>query len=87
MRQMHANVCIDLPADEFEEAAGKLKVKPVWDAFLKALLDAKIVHVAKLETIESRAKPVTLASKRRGRPRLQPVPAPPVQDDDPDEAA
>lgn len=87
MKQMHASICVDLPADEFEEAAAKLKVKPMWDAFLKALLDAKIAHVAKLETIESRAKPVPMVGKRRGRPRLQPVPALPVADDGPDEAA
>lgn len=67
MKQMHASVCIELPTDEFDEAAAKLKVKPIWEAFLKALLDCDIAAETKLETVETRAKPATTG--RRGRPR------------------
>ncbi len=58
-RQMHASIAVDLSLDQFEEAAEKLKLKPLWDQFLSGLTDANIKHVAKLETIETRAKPAT----------------------------
>jgi hypothetical protein len=67
MKTMHASVCIDLPADEFAEAEAKMKVKPIWDAFLASLLDAGIVATSKLETLETRAKPAT---KRGRKPRI-----------------
>ena len=75
MRQMHASVCIDLPADEFDEAEAKLKVKPLWDAFLVGLLDADIVCASRLETLETRAKPATTGAKRGRKPRLGRPPA------------
>lgn len=87
MKQMHASVCVDLPADEFKEAEAKLAVKPMWDAFLIALENAKITHTAKLETLETRAKPVT-GAKRGRKPRPQTVSTPSlVADEEPDEAA
>jgi hypothetical protein len=74
MKQMHASVCIDLPSDEFDEAAAKLKVKPLWEAFLKALIDGAIVAETTLETIETMARPsAKLHGAKRGRPRKTPA--------------
>lgn len=80
MKQMHASVCIDLPADEFEEAAAKLKMKPIWEAFGEALAETGLVYLVKLETLETRAKPVPTNGRKRlqpGRKRLPPELVPP----------
>jgi hypothetical protein len=90
MKQMCASVIIDLPAEEFAEAEAKLKVKPIWEAFLKSLSDAGIDHEAKRETLETRAKPVRTGAKPGRKPR-QPIafPQQPIAtfNDDPPEAA
>lgn len=64
---MHASVAIDLPADEFEEAVTKLKVKPAWDNFLKALKEAGVNCKHELLTNETKAKAASNGAKR-GRP-------------------
>lgn len=92
MKQMHASVTIDLPAEEFAEAEAKLKVKPMWEAFLKALTDAGIDHEAKRETVETRAKAARTGAKPGRKPR-QPTAfpqqslAPANSEDNPPEAA
>ncbi len=56
MRQMYCSVCIDLPADEFEEAAAKVKIKPLWEALIAGLQATGLPHHMKLETLEVRAE-------------------------------
>ncbi len=73
MKTMHASVCIDLPADEFAEAAAKLQVRPIWEAFLAELINTKIIHTSKLETLETRAKPATTGVKRGRKPKQPPA--------------
>lgn len=69
---MHVEVAISLPADEFEEAAAKLKIKPAFDTFVTALRDAGVKFDQELKTLETRAKPATGTGARRGRkPRAQ----------------
>jgi hypothetical protein len=69
MKQMYAGVCIDLPADEFAEAAAKLQVKPLWEAFMAGLEEIQVTHAAKLETIETKAKPATTGARRGRKPK------------------
>jgi len=65
MKQLSLSAIIDLPEDVFAAAQVTASVAAPWAALLVALKDAQIGHVAKHETIETRAKPATGA--RRGR--------------------
>lgn len=70
-KTMYANVAIDLPTDEFEEAATKVKIKPAFDAFLSALHDAGVTFAHELKTLETRAKPATAGARRGRKPRVK----------------
>jgi hypothetical protein len=70
-KQMHASIAVDLHVDEFVEAKEKLDFKPLWDAFLTGLTAAGVKHTAKLETIETRAKPATNGARRTRRTAAQ----------------
>ena len=75
MRQMYCSVCIDLPADEFEEAAAKVQIKPLWEALIAGLQATGLAHHMKLETLEVRAKRSDIGKTRPARkPRLVPPP-------------
>jgi len=85
-KQMFATVCINLPADEFDEADTKLKVRPLWLAWVKSLSDAGIEATAKLETIESRTKPAATNGRTR-KQRVSRATTPTLVPTDPPAAA
>lgn len=69
MKQLHAAIAIDLPADQFEEAAAKLAFKAPWDAFLDGLVSVNIKHTVQLDTTEVRTKTLPTGAKRGRKPK------------------
>jgi hypothetical protein len=70
-RQMHASIAVDLNSDEFEEAAEKLKIRPIWEKLITELTAAGIKFIHKRETIETRAKPATNGTRAPRRTKAQ----------------
>ncbi len=72
---MHITVTIELPDDEWNEAAQKVALKPAWDAFATALTEAGIQFKGSMDTVSVRAKRAkTATSTTRGRrPRIAAV--------------
>lgn len=74
MKVMHISIAIDLPADEWDEAAAKIAIKPVYDVFVRSLADAGIAYRGVIDTVETRAKPVAAnGGAKRGRKPKRPV--------------
>lgn len=76
MKVMHISIAIDLPANEWDEAAAKIAIKPVYDAFVRSLADAGIAFRGAIDTVETRAKPAAAnGGAKRGRKPKQRAPA------------
>lgn len=54
MKQLHMCCMVDLPEDLFSAADTTSKVKPAWEALLRALKESGLVHDAKITVEETR---------------------------------
>lgn len=67
MKQLHMCCMVDLPDDLFSAADTTSKVKPAWEALLKALKESALIHDAKI-TIEETRGPVR--QQRKPLPKI-----------------
>lgn len=76
MSEMHVLAVIQLPDDEFEEAAAKVALKQAYDAIHNILTEAKVTFTLKHETL--RVKPQPKAKRGRKPKATSEPPAPGV---------
>ena len=84
---MNINIAIELPSDEWEEAAHKVALRPVVNECLKSLNEAGIVFTSVMSTGETRAKTAPTGAKRGRKPKAPPPPVIVTAGPDEDEAA
>lgn len=67
-RQICLSCIIDMPDDLFEAATATATLQAPWKAMLDALKASNVKHTARLESLETRAKPAANGTgAKRGR--------------------